>query len=319
MVDCIKDGTRFAAVSDCNTSPVVEKFRAFYYSLFQLLIRLVGNSATITYAIGCIMGKVRYWYGYIGKERSRQIYLDILGKAMLTGDKGRLKGILYHFWENHEKMLLELFLINQWPEIYLKERVQIRGREHLESALKRERGIILAVPHFGNERIVHLSLGYQGIETAVLTSRFEGAHMRVRKAKLLATETWNIIRYPDQNARWLYQHLEKGGILQLSPTAPGGVRDPVISFLGHAVKVSATPARLALKTGAVLLPVFDYREADNSHTVHILPPLNSNGEKKLSWRTLTEELLHLIEEKVRESPEQFYWMWLAIRSQEMNS
>jgi len=301
-----------------QTSRVVEVMRATYYTFFNLLTVYLGRSPALNYSLGSIMGFFRYHMGYIGANRSKRIYLDILSSALPHLSDQERKTILFQFWINHQKMLLELFMFNLWPQLYLDKRVTITGLEHIEQAALQGKGVILSVPHFGNERIVHLALGVRGYSVAVVTSSFEGAHPRVRKAKLKAAYQWNIVRFPDQNIRWMYRFLRKGGIVQLSPTAPGGEKDPSVDFLNHRVRMSAVPARLCQSTQAVLVPTFDYRLPDNTHRIVIHPPLEAPAEKtdKQGWHELSNRTMQYIEQAVLADPDQFYWMWLVIRSQE---
>jgi lauroyl/myristoyl acyltransferase len=303
-----------------QTSKPVELIRASYYSLFQLIMTGLGRSPFVAYRVGSLLGMLRYRIGYIGRNRSRRVYLELLQQALPQLSEIERRKVLLAFWVNHQKVLLELFLINRHPSLYLGERVSFRNLEVFDQALSLGRGVILTTPHFGNERVIHLALGFRGYEVAVVTSRFEGANPRVVEAKIGAALTWNKVRFPDQNVRWLYEYLSAGGVVQLSPTAPGGVRDPVMTFLNHRVRISGVPVRLGLKTGAVVLPVYDYRMPDDHHQVvfdrPFDPGLTSTETGQPDWAERSIGLMSLMEQKVLQDPGQFYWMWLVIRSQE---
>lgn len=308
-------------ILSAGTSQKVELFRAAYYTLFQKFIGLSGLSPRGAYTLGSLLGLLRMQCGYIGRNRSRCVYMRMLSRALPSLRTADHRRILRDFWTNHQKNLIELFMIDRWPEKFLHERVRFENRSVLDQTLAEGRGVVLAVPHFGNERIVHLALGYHGYNVAVVTSRFEGAHPRVVKAKLHAAYTWNKVRFPDQEVRWLYRFLQDGGIIQLSFTAPGGPKDPIVDFLHHKVRLSSVPARLSLKTGAVLLPVYDYRTIDNMHRIVFEPPLSHEilvSDSKTAWWTLTEKLMETMHRRILMDPGQFYWMWLIIRSQELD-
>lgn len=302
-----------------GTSRTIELFRAAYYTLFQKIIGISGLSPRVAYALGGMLGLLRMQCGYIGRDRSRRVYLQMLKRALPSMTVGDHRRILRDFWINHQKNLIELFLIDRWPKKFLADRICFENLAALDQSLARGRGVVLAVPHFGNERLVHLALGYHGYNVAVVTSRFDGAHPRVVNAKLNAAFTWNKVRFPDQEVRWLYRFLLDGGIVQLSFTAPGGPKDPIVNFLHHDVRLSGVPARLSLTTGATLIPVYDYRTPDNMHRIVFDQPMEMpTSVSKSFWWTLTEKLIETMQRRILHDPGQFYWMWLVIRSQELN-
>ncbi len=87
-----------------------------------------------------------------------------------------------------------------------------------------------------------------------------------------------------------------------------------VPFFGRPAHTLTGPARLAIRTGAAVVPVFAIREEGGRRiAVHVLPPvpLPEGKDPAQSAYQLTACLTSIIEEQVRRWPEQ--WVWLHRR------
>jgi len=299
-------------------SKIQNYLRTIYYTFFIIIANIVGYNEKWLYKIGHLLGTIRYHKGYIGKSRSKKSYIETILKALNIEDKKRAKKILKAFWINHQKGFIELFLSRKLNRKNIDESVKFEGLDILEKAMEKGKGVVLAVPHFGNERYIHIGLAIKGYPISVITSKFENATKLVRNIKLGAFINLHPVGFPDDPPRWMYNSLKKNRILQISPPANEGPAGERIEFLNHRIIVSKTPARLALNTGAALIPAFAHRNPDDSHTIVIKPEINitRTDDKKSDIRRITLELMRAFEKDIKGHPEQFYWMWLMIKKDE---
>jgi len=240
-----------------------------------------------------------------------------MARALPDRSPEDLRAILRAFWDNHQKCFLELFLIERMTAANVSAFVSFDGLENLDRALARGRGAILAPPHFGNERLIHIALALKGYPLTLMTSAYDDAPANLRRARLEPARKLHELVFPYDNPRKLYRALSRNRVVQFSPTAAAGTSGIWGDYFGHRLSVNATPARLALRTGAPLLPAFIYRLPDDRHRLVIERPLEPPAATdKEAAHALTEKLLAVIQRRVREAPEQFYWMWLVIRAQE---
>jgi len=86
-----------------------------------------------------------------------------------------------------------------------------------------------------------------------------------------------------------------------------------VNFFGEPACTNTGLALLALKTGASVLPVFNFRQADGRYRVVIGPeiPVIWTGDKDTDVEKNTELFTSVIERYVREYPD--YWFWLHQR------
>jgi len=296
------------------TPPRMIRFiRGLYFEIARAAASPFAIRPAALYRLGDFLGAVRYRFGYVGERRSRGIYLARMARALPGRTRAELEKILLAFWRSHQKNFLELFLLPHITAANVDTYVSFQGLEHLDAALASRRGAVIAPPHFGNERLLHIALALKGYPLAVMTSAFADAPANLRTARLEPARRVHELVFPSDNPRRLYDALRRNRVIQFSPTADGATSGAWCECFGYNLFVNTTPARLALKTGAPLLPCFIYREADNRHRIVVEPPLIT---KDSDAAVLTRLLMAVIEKRVNEDPGQFYWMWLIIRAQE---
>ena len=87
-----------------------------------------------------------------------------------------------------------------------------------------------------------------------------------------------------------------------------------VDFFGVPASTTTSIAKLAIKTGAIVLPAFAvWDEAKGKYVVHLEPPIDydrtKNAEEDI--KVLTQNITSLVEKYVRQFPEQ--WLWIHKR------
>lgn len=87
----------------------------------------------------------------------------------------------------------------------------------------------------------------------------------------------------------------------------GGV---YVNFFGQKAATATGPAVFAMRTGAVILPMFIIRQSDDTHKIIVEPPLpiaQKNDEKEAIAVTMAK-ITDLIEQYIRRYPHEWAWM-----------
>jgi len=81
-----------------------------------------------------------------------------------------------------------------------------------------------------------------------------------------------------------------------------------LGFLGKSVSIPKGPAMISLKSGAPIVPTFSIRQIDNTYKTIYLPPIYpvKTGNKEQDFLSLTKKCVSVIEDKIREYPEQWF-------------
>ena len=144
--------------------------------------------------------------------------------------------------------------------------IEITGLSRLEAARGHGRGVVLPLGHFGPTQLPLTALGALGFPMLQIGHLSDAGLSFIGKRvafRLRARYEGRIparIVPPGPGTRQALAHLRAGGIVMTTadngPGQPPFGRHAVFDFPGAPLSVPLGPARLALATGAVLLPVF---------------------------------------------------------------
>jgi KDO2-lipid IV(A) lauroyltransferase len=87
-----------------------------------------------------------------------------------------------------------------------------------------------------------------------------------------------------------------------------------VDFFGIPASTTTSIAKLALATGAAILPAFAvWEEAKNKYVVYLEPEVtyDPNDTSDDAIRDLTQRITNIVEKYVRKYPEQ--WLWIHKR------
>jgi KDO2-lipid IV(A) lauroyltransferase len=187
---------------------------------------------------------------------------------------------------------------------------RMKGREHFECAREQSKGIIGVTLHMGNYEAGALLLTRIIRPVAIVYSRDRtGIFERIRSSRRRQHE---IAEIPvDASALFGITALDflrqRGMVLLAGDLGFDDGRDILeVAFLGYPAPFLVWPARLALASGAPLLPCFVIRGPEGEYHLEVAPPVwPAAGD---SAEKLLERLIPVFEEYVRRYPEQ----WLII-------
>jgi KDO2-lipid IV(A) lauroyltransferase len=195
---------------------------------------------------------------------------------------------------------------------------RIVGREHLEAALKKNKGVCLLTAHIGNGDWGTVGLALYGVHMHIISKEFKFAWLNrfwFETRESLGTEF-----IPDrQSSLTILKVLKKNGIvafmLDQFMGPPIGVKT---QFFGHETGTAMGLAVLAGRSGAAVLPTYTYRQADGKTAVVFEPeiPFVELENKDETIVQMTQKYCDKIEEWVRRHPEQ--WMWVHRRWKRFN-
>lgn len=229
-------------------------------------------------------------------------------------DETSVNGLLRQYWHRHNRHTVDLYHLERFEPDLLQKTVDWCGREHLDNAMKAEKGVLLLVPHFGDERSMHILMGMAGYPVEVISSRYLGDGEIPRRARLAVGERWNTLHFPDENPRWMYRALSKNHILHYSPTAYGGPTGIWLEMFGVPDLVPATPWKLFSRTrcrvifgSCFVLPGMRFRIE--------FEPMELPGDQA----GFTETVMRRVERCGLEHPGQYDWKNLVIRHRESNT
>lgn len=259
--------------------------------------------------LGGVLGWIWYRLAPVRRGVARENVERALGP---TFDAAQREAVVRGMYRHLGRAFVELVRGAGRPPAVLAAELDVRGRAHLEAALREGRGALVLTAHLGNWEVLVRAGAALGVPVSIVTRRFragwaERAWRRLRRggARLIVAEG---------GARAVLAALEAGEIVGYVLDQHMPPRRAVwVPFFGHPAATSPDLARLARLTGAAVVPLFTWRRADGRHVVEILPavPMPRTADAAADVLEGTRRCAAIVEAAVRAHPEQ--WLWIHRR------
>ncbi len=190
---------------------------------------------------------------------------------------------------------------------------QINGQEHLDNALAKEKGVLLAIPHLGAWEVVGLYCSANYAMTSLYRPpRMETLDSTVRQARERFGAT--LVPTNTQGVRGLYKALGKGALVAILPDQDprdgGGLFAP---FFGVQAYTMTLLARLAKKSGAPILFCYAERLPDGEgFHLHFIPAGWNATQCDIAQNT--QQINAGVEQCIKQCPTQYQWSYKRFRT-----
>jgi lauroyl/myristoyl acyltransferase len=162
----------------------------------------------------------------------------------------------------------DLFRVSRLTTGEIKEMTRVEGSEHLEQALARGKGIVIASAHFGNvDLMAQLPLAY-GVPVTAAAYHVQPERLFRYLLRLRQSHGMRLIP-SDEPMTGLFRALKRGEIIALPCDRDFGDNGMMVEFFGSPTRLPDGPVRIALRTGASLVPAFVLRLPNDSFLVQI--------------------------------------------------
>ena len=271
--------------------------------LSLLIQKIPQNSITYT---GRLLGLV----GYALDLRHRRIIVSNLRFAYPQWSNRKIRTMARRIFQNTGVTILEICQLSFLSKKDIIGKASIKGKDNLINAINSKKGIIFVSAHLGNweSGLLYCSCYIQ--QRIVVIARRIRFKMLDKWIHRLRSSSGNLLIDKKGALPSMVRTLRKGGALGLlvdqATTKAEGVN---VKFFGH--KVTATPvvAMLAIRYNCIVLPIFYTREKGNTYTLFCKEPLNfkKTDDLKTDIISYTQQITDIIEDMIREYPEQWFW------------
>lgn len=267
------------------------------YKAGARILRVVPRG--LRHAAAAPGGTAWYWLSAGQRRAALNNYAAALGRDRTDPEVAR---VARRAFQNYGRMLMDFVLMGSLTPDELIERITIDGREHLDAALARGRGVIMAVPHMGSWDMSGSYAGALGYKISAVAEGFPGS---LNDAVVQTRQRFgmSVIMLGRAAVRAITEALRANHIVALLCDLEQGPGVEV-RFFGRRAIVPGGPAALALKTGAMLIPSNQYGTAPGRQHIHLDQPLSwPEGEGK---QEVMQRVIDRFENFIRERPDQWY-------------
>jgi KDO2-lipid IV(A) lauroyltransferase len=186
---------------------------------------------------------------------------------------------------------------------------EVTGVDHLERAQAAGRGALLLTGHFGNFELLGAWLGrMHPVDFVVkpLTNPYVDRWLEgLRRESGVGTLPLGL------GVRGVYRALRENRWIALLADQDARRDGVFVPFFGRDASTPRGPAELAVRTGAPIVMGFGWRGADGRLRLDVGPTLTPDpgiADPEASVRDLTARHTAALEARVRERPEQWFWL-----------
>lgn len=286
----------------------------FIYWAFRFVI-LIGRPfpTRIAYLVSPVIADICYPFYRGGRRAMHQNLSHVLG----TSDRRVLGRMARSTLRNFSKYVVDFIHFYTMSPEEIRDRIVFDDYERLNAAVAEGKGIIFVTLHFGNWDMGAAGLAAHGYPIDAIAETFELPRMNDLIQGYRRQLGINIIPV-ERLGPGVLRALRRGDILALLIDVPAPGASVAVDFFGAPADVPAGPARLAIRTGARVIPAVLAREPGDDKLIRPIVDFDlrfqPSGDEEQDVRRLTQQIMSSLERFVRKYPDQWFMfrpMWLA--------
>jgi len=229
--------------------------------------------------------------------------------------------LVWAAWLSFARGVLDTTQVMHYSKDRILATIALEGEEHIRRALEHGKGVLALSAHLGSFTMIGARLAAAGFPFSVVVKQpaderfarlIDGYRSRIGVCTISAKPRREAVRGILKALR--SNHI----VLVIADEFKSG--DVMVDFLGLKVPAPRGPATLALRTGAITLPMFVTRQRDDSLKLSVGAPIApvERGDLEASVIATTELYTRHIEAAIRKTPDQWNWLGLPRRDGEMS-
>jgi Kdo2-lipid IVA lauroyltransferase/acyltransferase len=258
------------------------------------------------YFLGFVLGNIAYF----AIVRHRRIAIESLGIAFPSKSLKERKEIARNFFIFIAQGSFELLFYLKNPDKI--NSVRIEGKNNLDNALAKGKGVIIVTAHIGSFPLLSLKLAQKKVPVHFITRPMRDKRVGDYLFNLRSNAgVKTIYSYPRRECvNNIIQALRANEVVILQMDQNFGTGGVWVKFFGKLAATPVGPISLALRTKAAVVPAYIYQEKNKAHCIKIFPEeqlvITDNKDETILKNVIT--LTGIIQTWVTKHPCQWSWI-----------
>lgn len=282
---------------------------AFEAAVFRALLALARwTPRRALLALGGGLGRA----AYVLDRRHRRVSLDNLRLAYPDETAAGIRRLARSSWRQIGRNVLDALNFPSFGAHSAGIDVHYEGLEYIREAYRQGRGVLLFSGHFGQWELTALLQGYLGLPLILITRPLDNPALE-RLLGGLRRRSGNRVVHKRNAVREMVKALRDGIGVAIVIDQDAGPEGVFVPFFGRLASTTPTLARMALRTGAAVIPTFSIPNPDGSYRAVYGPEVTveKSGDIRTDTLRLTAACTSILESYVRSHPE--HWLWMHRR------
>lgn len=251
---------------------------------------------------------------YRATPRFRRIADRNLRMALPELDASERSAVVRGVYRSLGRLLSECARFPRLTPENIRGVVTYEGLEHYQAAVARGRGVLFLTAHLGPWELGAFAHALYGYPIQILYRPLDNPRLD-RLVNRYRTLSGNKLIDKRDSARGILAALARGETVGILADQNTSLEEGVfVDFFGTPASMTAGIARVALHTGAAVVPAFCvWEEVLHRFVIHFDPPLAfaTTSDREQDIRAATQQMASVIEKYIRRYPDQ--WLWIHRR------
>jgi KDO2-lipid IV(A) lauroyltransferase len=271
---------------------------------------LLGLAAVVPRKLLLALGDAAGLVAYGLDHRHRRITIENLNLALghELGPAG-VRRTARRCWRHFGRITLDTLCFRRLGPNDVGGIVRYEGLEHIRGAYESGRGVLLFSGHFGHWELIALMQGFLGLPLALVARPLDNPYLE-RLLAAVRSRSGNRIIHKRNAMREMIRAIRDRIGVAIMIDQDARERGVFVPFFGRPASTTPALARLALRTGAAVVPTYSIPLPDRSYRVVYEPPIDvrQSGDTEADVLRLTATCSARLEAWVRSHPELWLWM-----------
>jgi KDO2-lipid IV(A) lauroyltransferase len=249
-------------------------------------------------------GIVRRIGPLIGRNRLVHRNLRLAFPDMNLAERERIASAQ---WENFGRYIAEMFFMDRLTPA--SGRVEIVGEERLRALAQAGTPTIFISAHLSNMEVMSSAILAMGVDCVITGRAMNNPYIDARLLK--SRRRYGVVAFAPKGARGARDQLValKRGQSVAHMIDQKNNQGVSALFFGHLANTESSATKMALKSGAALLPISVQRLKGARFRVVVHEPitLQQTGSRQGDVEAGVREINAFVEARVRERPEEWWW------------
>ena len=277
------------------------------YWIFRFLI-FVGRPVPprLGYLIACVTADFCYRFLFPGLRKATH---ENLARVLGTSDMKVIEPVARRCLRNFGKYVVDFIHFHTMTRHEVRDRITFDDFDALNEAFNEGKGIICVTLHFGNWDMGAAGLAAHGYPVNVIAETFEYDRMNALVQGTRRHLGMKIIPM-ERVGPEVMRTMHRGELLALLIDVPEPGNTVTVDFFGMPTKVPEGPARIALHTGARVVPAGLVRVEGQDRMIRPVVDFSlrysRTDDREADIQDLTQKIMSSLERLIRQHPDQWF-------------
>lgn len=269
----------------------------------------LGVVAPLPTKLGCLVSRVVADLCFLFDHRSRantsSNVKQVLGQ---TADDGKVNHVTLEVFRNTARNWLDLIRLPRLDPAFSEKKLTVHGWHHLEQAIERGKGVLLASIHMGNMDMAVQVIQARSVKLTILSEVLEPPGLDRLSRRLREHNGISLLPVTYSGLKEAIKRLKQGEVVAIACDRAIQGSGVWTEFMGKPALLPVGAVELAQRTGASVVPAFTARLKDHESVFFFEPPIEvpTNGSRSENDGELFAKIVELMEKYIRRFPGQ--WM-----------